>query len=172
MKIIILGYMASGKSFIGKQLAKKANYQFIDLDNYIEEKENKSVKSIFETQGELYFRKVERNYLMELLDGKDDVVISLGGGTPCYYNNMVLIKSASNTRSVYLRASIPTLVTRLKSEKEQRPLISHIETDDLLTEFIGKHLFERSNFYNLSDITINANNSAEIILKELQDKLF
>lgn len=164
--------MASGKSFIGKKLSETLKYNFIDLDDYIEMKENKSIASIFKEQGELYFRKMERKCLEELLERQDSIIISLGGGTPCYYSNMELITNAKCTQSVYLRVPIPTLVQRLKSEKQQRPLIAHIETEELLTEFIGKHLFERSYFYNQAQFTIDANRDVALILEDVKAKLF
>lgn len=164
--------MASGKSFIGKKLSETLKYNFIDLDDYIEMKENKSISSIFKEQGELYFRKIERKYLVEILERQDSIVISLGGGTPCYYSNMDLIAGAKSTQTFYLRASIPTLVKRLKNEKQQRPLIAHIETEELLIEFIGKHLFERSYFYNQAQFTIDANKDVELIIKDVMTKLF
>ena len=172
MKIILLGYMASGKSFIGEKIAKLLKYDFVDLDNYIENREKKTVKSIFEDNGELYFRKKEHLYLKELLDRNNKMVLSLGGGTPCYYNNMNMITSIENVTSIYLRVSIPEIVKRVKSEKAKRPLIAHIETEELLIEFIGKHLFERSNYYNQADIVIDANEDASAIMESLLVKLF
>ncbi|WP_431165388.1 shikimate kinase [Tenacibaculum halocynthiae] len=147
MRIIFLGYMASGKSTIGKIVAKKYNLPFIDLDDYIEKKEKKTVSEIFQSKGEIYFRKKENEYLKELVEAEDNFVLSLGGGTPCYGNNMDLIKESKNTISFYLRASISTIINRLKSEKEQRPLVANLKNDDL-NEFVAKHLFERSYFYN------------------------
>ena len=112
MKIIVLGYMASGKSTIGKEVSKKLDMNFIDLDVYISEQEKKSISEIFKIKGEIYFRKIENLYLKELLNNEGDFVLSLGGGTPCYANNMELIQS-SKAKSIYIQASIPTLVTRL-----------------------------------------------------------
>ncbi len=173
MNVVLIGYMASGKSTLGRILAKKINYDFIDLDDYIEEKEKRSVSDIFKSKGEIYFRKMETLYLKELLNNKTKLVLSLGGGTPCYSNNMDFIRNITNVKSIYLKASIPTLVARLKKEKSKRPLIAHIETDELLTEFIGKHLFERSHFYNLSEITITSDNKTEDdIIEELVLQLF
>ncbi|TGV02963.1 shikimate kinase [Flavivirga rizhaonensis] len=173
MILVLIGYMASGKSTLGRILGKKLNYDFIDLDDYIEEKEQLSVSDIFKSKGEIYFRKKETFYLKELLDNKTNLILSLGGGTPCYSNNMDLLTNNPNVKSIYLKASIPTLVTRLKNEKSKRPLIAHIETDELLAEFIGKHLFERSQFYNLSEITITTDNKKEEdIIEELVLKLF
>ena len=138
--------MGSGKSTIGKSLSNKLNIPFIDLDQVIENQENENLKMIFKKSGELYFRKAERRALIDLIKQDSPAVISLGGGTPCYFDNMKeLVKSKHN--SVYLKASIPTLATRLKEEKAQRPMIAHLTDDAALTEFIGKHLFERNIFY-------------------------
>ncbi|RBW56553.1 shikimate kinase [Tenacibaculum sp. E3R01] len=153
MRIFFLGYMASGKSTIGKIVAKKYDLPFIDLDDYIEKKENKTVSEIFQSKGEIYFRKKENEYLKELVEAEDNFVLSLGGGTPCYGNNMDLITKSKNTISFYLRASISTIINRLKSEKEQRPLVANLKNDDL-NEFVAKHLFERSYFYNQAKHTI------------------
>lgn len=168
MNVILIGYMASGKSSVGRILAKKLNYEFIDLDDYIEEKEKTSVGTIFKEKGEIHFRKLETLHLKALLESKDRIILSLGGGTPCYGNNMEFILNDPNSRSIYLKTGIPTLVSRLKNEKSKRPLIAHIETDDLLTEFIGKHLFERSHFYNLAEIKMTTDNKTEAeIVEEL-----
>lgn len=165
--------MASGKSTLGKVLATKLNYNFIDLDDYIEEKEKKSIKNIFETKGEIYFRHTETNYLNSILNSKNNLVLSLGGGTPCFSGNMQAILEAENVISIYLKASIPTLVGRLKTEKNKRPLIAHIQTDELLTEFIGKHLFERAPFYSQAQITISTDHKKEAdIVEELIFQLF
>ncbi len=144
MKLVLLGYMGCGKSAISKALAKELNYNSIDLDDYIEEKEGMSIATIFSQKGEIYFRKLETASLQELLDKEEDFILSLGGGTPCFGANMSLVNEKSIP--VYLSASIPTLVERLLPEKEKRPLIARIK-DEELPEFIGKHLFERNVFY-------------------------
>jgi len=172
MNIILLGYMASGKSLIGKKLAKTLNYNYIDLDAYIESEEQSSVSELFEKKGELFFRKEEHKHLNTLLNTSEKTILSLGGGTPCYYNTMTLLKTNENFKTIYLRVSIPELVSRLKSEKAKRPLIAHIKTDELLTEFIGKHLFERSNFYNQAEVIINANENPEAIVEAILLQLF
>ena len=155
MKIVLLGYMASGKSAVGKVLTASLNMQFIDLDSFIEEKEQLSVPEIFSMKGEIYFRKKEGQYLQELLDLNEDTVISLGGGTPCYGNNMDFIENKSV--SFYLKASIDTIFERLKNETSQRPLVSAIGTDNL-KEYIAKHLFERAPYYERANHTILVNN--------------
>lgn len=167
-----MGYMASGKSTYGKILSNKLNYSFIDLDDYIEEKESLSVSRIFKTKGEIYFRKKETEYLNALLKNETNLILSLGGGTPCYGNNMDAILKAENVVSVYLKASIKTLINNLKDEKSQRPLIADIKTDELLAEFIGKHLFERAYFYNQADKIVDTDNkSVEDIIKDLRSAI-
>ncbi|WP_457611309.1 shikimate kinase [Lutibacter sp.] len=151
MKIVLLGYMASGKSAIGSILANKLKIQFIDLDDYISEKEQLSIAAIFEKKGEIYFRKIEGEYLLELLNLKNDCVISVGGGTPCYGINMKLIET--NSISFYLKASIQTIFNRLQSNKSQRPLIASIDKENL-KEYIAKHLFERVAFYEKAKYTV------------------
>ena len=153
MTLFLVGYMGSGKSVIGNKLANILDYSFIDLDDYIEEKEGLSIKLIFETKGEIYFRKIESVYLKELIK-IENTVVSLGGGTPCYGNNSSLILESINSLSIYLKASIPTLSNRLFEEKSKRPLIAHLNTKNELNEFIGKHIFERAPFYEQSSLII------------------
>ena len=143
--------MGSGKSTIGKKVSELIKAPLIDLDDYIVAQEEMSIASIFEIKGEIYFRLQESKYLKQLLDRKGDLVLALGGGTPCYSNNMELIKNTSE--SFYLKASIQTLCNRLIKEKEQRPLIASFN-DTQLTEFIAKHLFERRSFYQQSKYII------------------
>ena len=165
MKIILLGYMGSGKSTVAKALARALNLPFTDLDDYIIDKEGKSIKEIFDTNGEIYFRIQESKYLKELLDSSNDDFIALGGGTPCYANNMELIKKQAV--SFYLKGSIATLCQRLRSEKEQRPLIASLN-EEQLTEFVAKHLFERRNFYEQADQSITIDHkSVDDLVQEL-----
>ncbi|WP_166965466.1 shikimate kinase [Yeosuana marina] len=168
MIVILIGYMASGKSTIGKILAEKLHYDFIDLDSYIESNEGISVQNIFKNKGEIYFRKLETLFLNEIIDTKNNVILSLGGGTPCYGKNMSIIQNASHVKSFYLKASISFLVNRLKTRKSKRPLIAHLETEDELTEFIGKHLFERAPYYEQANFKISIDNkSRNKIAKEI-----
>lgn len=155
MIIVLIGYMASGKTSIGKKLAKKLDYNFLDLDDYIEEKEKLSVSDVFKEKGEIYFRKQEALYLKQLLKSENNTVLSVGGGTPCYSGNMALILASEQVKSIYLKASLSTLANKLLRKKAKRPLIAHVETIEEMTEFVGKHLFERVQFYNQAEIKVS-----------------
>lgn len=158
--------MASGKTTVGKLLANKLCLSFIDLDHFIEKKEGKSVTEIFNTKGEIYFRRIENKYLNELLNSDKDFILSLGGGTPCYANNMEAIIE-SNVKSIYLNASIATLTKRIAANKNKRPLVAEL-SDDALSEFIAKHLFERRNFYEKANFKISVDNlTIEDIVKAI-----
>lgn len=163
MHIVLLGYMASGKSTIGKQLSEKLGMPFLDLDIYISENKNKSVPEIFSQNGEIYFRKKEHEYLKEVLENQQDCILSLGGGTPCYANNMELIHN-QNAISIYLKASIQTLSERLLKNKSSRPLVAFLD-DDQVPEFIAKHLFERHFFYEQAKkvVVIDQKSASEIV---------
>ena len=113
MIIILIGYMGSGKSSIGKKLSRKLRCNLIDLDDFIVEKEKASVKEIFDAKGEIYFRKKEEEYLKELLTLQEDTILSLGGGTPCFGDNMKYILESENTKSIYLKSSVKSLTDKL-----------------------------------------------------------
>jgi shikimate kinase len=173
MNIILIGYMGSGKTSVGKKLSDILDCKFIDLDHFIELKEKMSISEVFNNKGEIYFRKMENFYLLNLLNVNDNRVLALGGGTPCYANNMNAIKNASNTKSIYLKASINSLVQRLEPELNKRPLITHLKSKDELSEFIGKHLFERSYYYSQSDFLITTDNkSIDEIIEDIILELF
>ena len=145
--IVLIGYMGSGKSAIGKRLALHKSLSFIDLDEYIESQEKITISKIFQQNGELYFRRKEHFYLEKLLSKKPKAVISLGGGTPCYFSNIDAIVNKKNVISFYLKTSPKFLAKRLFHIKDHRPLISHLQTASELEDFISKHLFERLPYY-------------------------
>lgn len=169
MKIVLLGYMGSGKSTLAQLLAENLKLDVIDLDAYIVEREGMSISALFENKGEIYFRLQESKYLKEILGHENDLILSLGGGTPCYADNMEVIKNRS--LSFYLKASIDTLCTRLRNEKDQRPLIASLK-EDQLKEFVAKHLFERRNFYEQATRTITIDHKTiEELLGEILQSL-
>lgn len=172
MKIILTGYMGSGKTAVGTALAMKLNLPFLDLDNEISNREQKSISEIFETSGEIYFRRKEAEVLKELLEQKESFILSLGGGTPCYGKNLQLIKDTPQGSLVYLQTGLSQLKHRLWEEKEQRPLIKQLSSPELLEDFIRKHLFERSFYYNQSDhIVATDNKSIPKIVAEIEERL-
>tara|TARA_B110001450_G_scaffold59554_1_gene56294 strand:- start:1401 stop:1916 length:516 start_codon:yes stop_codon:yes gene_type:complete len=166
MKIVLLGYMASGKSSIGKLLSKKLSMKFLDLDDYIIQKEEMSIAKIFEKKGEVYFRMIENKYLKEVLNTKDQFILALGGGTPCYANNMEEINKG-DTVSIYLQGKTKTMIDRLIKKKSKRPLIASL-ADEKIPEFVAKHLFERRMYYELAKITIKIDAKTK---KEVAKKL-
>ncbi|WP_298517906.1 shikimate kinase [uncultured Kordia sp.] len=170
MTIILLGYMASGKSSVSKLLGTELELPVLDLDDYIEMKEEKTIPEIFETKGEIYFRMKEHQYLKEVLETKEPMILSLGGGTPCYANNMKLIHEYTQ-QTFYLQTSIPEIINRVKDEKAKRPLISEIANEDL-PEFIGKHLFERNAFYQQATHSILTDQKTiESLVEEIKTQL-
>jgi shikimate kinase len=167
MKVVLLGYMGSGKSSVGALLASKLEISFFDLDAIIEEEEQLSVNEIFAKKGEIYFRKKEHSVLHSLLEKKESFVLSLGGGTPCYFNNHEII-AKSNCVSFYLKGTAETLSLRLLEDVEKRPLLAALKAIDL-PDFINKHLFDRSFYYHQVNhvVTIDAKT-----IDELADELF
>ena len=167
MNIILLGYMGVGKSLIGQHLSSILNQKFIDLDEYIETKKSKSIHNIFKDSGDIYFRKIESQLLNDCLLNNTNIILSVGGGTPCYNNNMSLINSNENI-SVYLKNRNVELAKRLFLIKECRPLISNIESEEKMIEFVSKHLFEREFFYNQAAIKIDCHgNDVNTICKKI-----
>ena len=170
VQIVLWGYMGSGKSTVGVLLAKALNCDFIDLDVYIEQGEGISVPEIFAGKGEVYFRRKEHEYLKELLSRKSNFVLALGGGTPCYTHNLALLQTGSAV-TVYLKVPLNILVERLSTQKAQRPLIRYL-SDAELPEFIGKHLFERSYYYNQASLKIDCGGKLpESVVSELLEIL-
>ncbi|WP_353076854.1 shikimate kinase [Flavobacterium sp.] len=170
MKIILIGYMASGKTTIGKILSESLQLPFYDLDFIIEQELKTTINEIFEQKGELFFRKKEREVLEAFLNNKDNYVLALGGGTPCYYDNFNLYQN-DNIKSFYLKTSVTTIIERLKTKKNTRPIIANL-TEEELTEFVAKHLFERNYFYNQVQTIITVDNkNEEEIVSEIVSKL-
>jgi shikimate kinase len=153
-KIYLIGYMGSGKSTSGVQLASKLGYQFIDMDKFIEAEHTLSIPQIFEKKGEAEFRKMEHNALKKLID-KDNIVIACGGGTPCYYGNMDLMNETGIT--VYIKMSVDALISRLITAKEERPLLKN-KTQEELNAFITEQLEKREDFYHKAQYIVKGKN--------------
>ncbi|WP_018676745.1 shikimate kinase [Riemerella columbina] len=167
MIITLLGYMGCGKSHISKTLSHSINFSLIDLDEEISKSYGAPIPEIFKEKGEIFFRKLEKQTLEHHLSTKNNIVLSLGGGTPAYYDNMSTINQHST--SIYLRTSVGTLFNRLRSEKAQRPMIAHLSDEDL-PEFIAKHLFERQPYYSQAQYIIDTDRkSPESLVEEIKN---
>ena len=153
MIVVLLGYMGSGKSSVGKPLANRLNFTFLDLDCYIEKQHATSILNLFETKSALEFREIERKAVFEICKSHSNLVLALGGCTPCYGDILPYLLSNSNVFTVYLKASVKSLTMRLITEKSNRPIIANIP-DEKLSDFIAKHLFERSVFYTQAEFTV------------------
>lgn len=157
--IIIVGYMGAGKTTLGKVLAKDLGLQFYDLDWYIEGRMRKTVPQIFAERGEDGFRQIERNLLHEAAEF-EDIVLSCGGGTPCFFDNMDYMNSRGET--VYLKADPEVLYMHLKMGKVERPLLNN-KTPEQMKEFIKEQLSYREQYYmkakNVLDVSLLDNYS-------------
>jgi len=161
-RIFLIGYMGAGKSTMGKWLAQVMNLEFIDLDNFIEARQHKTVKEIFAEIGEEGFRQLERRSLEEVSQ-YEDVIISLGGGTPCFFDNMEVVNRAGT--SVYLKPTEEVLLRRLIKGKHKRPLLAQ-KSDEEILAFIREQLAWREPYYLKANITFEAShleNKAEIV---------
>lgn len=172
MKIVLLGYMASGKSLIGRELAEVLKMDYLDLDDFIEKNEGKSIEKIFLEKGEIFFRKIENSYLQALISSKNNLVLSLGGGTPCFTNNLELLKNNKEITTFFLNVPVSELAKRLMSDKENRPLVKYVSNETDMLEFVGKHLFERLPFYNQAHFKMDANKPKEEVVESIITKLF
>lgn len=163
---MLVGYMGSGKSTVGKLLSEKTEIPFFDLDEIIEKNAKKTISELFLEIGEIRFRKIEHETLNGFMASHDHYILSLGGGTPCYANNHLQLQK-EGVASVYLKGSIAELVNRLLPQKKLRPLIAH-QSDEELHEFIAKHLFDRSYFYLKSKYIVSVDDKKpEDIVDEL-----
>ena len=150
-RIFLIGYMGAGKTTLGKAFARTMGLAFVDLDWYIEERYHKTVRQIFEERGEDGFRELEKRMLHEAGEF-ENVVISVGGGTPCFFDNMEYMNSVGET--VFLDVDVKVLFRRLKVAKQQRPLLAN-KTDEELMAFIVEALQKRLPFYSRAKYVFN-----------------
>ncbi len=146
--IFIIGYMGCGKTTFGKALSAATGIPFIDLDFYIEQRYHATIRELFDRYGEEGFRKIEREMLHEVADF-NDTIISCGGGTPCFFDNMEHMNLHGTT--LWLRADNETLFSRLIRKREKRPLIAG-RTDEEIREIIATQLEKREPFYSMAGI--------------------
>ena len=150
-RIILIGYMGAGKTTIGKALSKELGVIFYDLDWYIESRMRKTVSEIFAERGEEGFRQIEYNMLHEVAEF-EDVIISCGGGTPCFFDNMDYLNQQGKT--VYLKAEPEVLYKHLLMAKVERPLLKGKSKEELL-KFIKEQLEKREPFYTKARYTLD-----------------
>ena len=148
-RLILIGFMGSGKTTLGRALAKELGLTFIDLDNYIELRRCKSINRIFEESGEDGFRTIERNLLHEVCEF-ENVVISAGGGTPCFFDNIDYMNAQGTT--IYLQVSNERLLERLRIAKSRRPLLKD-KNDEEIKAFIEEQLARREKYYLQAEYT-------------------
>lgn len=152
-RILLVGFMAAGKTTLGKALAKDLGLQFVDLDLYIESRYHATVSQIFAERGEEGFRQIERNMLHEVAEF-EDVIIATGGGTPCFFDNMEYMNAQGTT--VFLDASVDVIFTRLTIARTQRPLVAG-KTDEELRRYITETLNRRLPYYSRATHSFCAN---------------
>lgn len=152
-RIFLVGYMGAGKTTIGKVLSKFIGLTFIDLDYYIEGRFRKTVAQLFAERGEEGFRSIERNMLHEVAEF-EDVLVSTGGGTPCFFDNMEFMNQQGTT--IYLQVSVDELASRLELCKHTRPVLKN-RTGDELKAFVAESLSGRLPFYQKATIVFDAN---------------
>ena len=151
IRIILIGYMGAGKTTVGKALAKALGVTFYDLDWYISSRMRKTIAQIFEERGEDGFRQIERNMLHEVAEF-EDVVISCGGGTPCYFDNIDYMNEKAPV--VYLKADPEVLYKHLAMSKNDRPLLRGKSQEELIT-FIREQVEKRNPFYTKARYTLD-----------------
>ena len=162
--IILLGYMGSGKTTLGRSIARSFELPFVDLDTLIETDARMSVSDYFAAHGEEAFRTLELQKLKEVLEG-ESAVLSTGGGTPTIPGAMELMNQLGLT--VYLKGSPKFLASRLFEGQSHRPLIADVPKSEV-PEFISNHLIERESFYNQSRLIISLPASKQAVIKDVK----
>lgn len=165
--IFLIGMPSSGKSTLGKQLAKRLDYQFVDTDELIENQEIASISDIFKYKGEAYFRLIENKILKEIQPNQN-LIVATGGGMPCFHGGMDFIKA--NGTSIFLNVLPEDLLKRIqKSDINNRPLIDKKQKKDDLLVSIKKRYEDRLQFYEQADVQIDGSIDVEQILWLLEE---
>lgn len=166
VRIYLVGFMGSGKTHWGLLLGEKLGIRFFDLDEQIITHAGKPITQIFAEEGEEHFRLLEKEVLYMLTESHDSFVISCGGGTPCYFNNIDYMNQSGTV--VWINASLNTLFDRLVAEKEHRPLIRSL-SDEQLKSFIAKKFADRKIYYEQADVIMD---EEPVQLDKLVEKIF
>ncbi|HPH89019.1 MAG TPA: shikimate kinase [Chitinophagales bacterium] len=159
MLIFLVGFMGCGKSYVGRNLAPMLGFDYVDVDKFIEEKEGMSIKEIFELKGEDYFRKLEQQYLQDL-DTDQNLVVSTGGGAPCFFDNMDVMNEKGLT--IYLNRNKEKVIWRLLKGQHKRPLIAGLSEDELKL-FYDERLESRKPFYEKAKLHVGDADVPEIL---------
>jgi shikimate kinase len=152
MRIFLIGFMGSGKTHWGTRIAEKLQFPFYDLDAVVVNSEGMNISEIFASKGEEYFRYVEKQTLEDLVNREENFVLSAGGGTPCFFNNIDFMKR--NGKVLWLNTSLEALNQRLMKEKMSRPLLRGVTESDLRAYIIRK-LSERKMYYEQADLMVH-----------------
>jgi len=163
MKIFLIGFMGCGKSTMGKKLAQKLGYAFIDLDHQIEKSLGTTIGEYFAAHGEAAFRKLESETL-KTFDYPANVVVATGGGAPCFFDNMDWMNA--NGLSIYIEMPAVALAKRLEGGKDKRPLLKDLNEAQII-EFIENKLTERDVFYKRALVTVNGINLTADAMRSL-----
>jgi shikimate kinase len=152
VRIFLTGYMGAGKTTLGRVLSRRMNLSYIDTDHFIEIRYRKKISDLFATDGEARFREIEHRILCEVAE-IENVIISTGGGLPCYHNNMEIMNRMGTT--VYLDVPAEELAARLQAGKGMRPVLQNRSGSELI-DFIRENLDKRRPFYEQAEICFNA----------------
>ncbi|MCO5235216.1 MAG: shikimate kinase [Chitinophagaceae bacterium] len=166
MRVFLLGFMGTGKSYWGRRWAAQHQLDFFDLDHEIEQSTGLTIPQLFEQHGEAYFREKERERLLSF-EGKDNFILSTGGGTPCFFDNMQWMNNIGLT--IYLDTPIPVLKERLIKEQSHRPLIKTFNEEEL-GNYIAGSLRNRMFFYNQAHIKLATESISDITFDEIKKK--
>lgn len=166
MKIYLIGFMGSGKTYWGRQLSEKLGIPFFDLDEEVVRAEKKSINEIFASYGEEYFRLKEKGMLQDITERNQTFVLACGGGSPCYFNNIDYMNQSGTT--VWINTPLPALFDRLLKERDQRPLLKNL-SDEQMKAFIIRKFADRKIYYEQAQVLIDED---DISLDHFIERIF
>lgn len=168
MRIFLIGFMGSGKSYTGKKLAHLLDYPFVDLDDWIEKEAGKTITKIFAEEGEEVFRKTEKKALHDMNQFKN-VVVATGGGVPCFFDNINWMNQQGLT--IFLDTPVEILISRLIAEKDHRPLLKQLPDREALKSYIEQKLEARSPYYQQAWVIFQQQSLQENVAEQLTKQL-